>query len=731
MAPAKVYMITFFKRSLSFQMLIAALAGIFLGILLGDLCSVFEPWANAYIMILKVTTVPYLICAVMHGIGNLGYATAKNILRKGLLFISCMWAINIVFIYLTVYLFPKSKGLIVSSYSTVKPSTINFAELLIPENIFSALSNNLIPAVVVFGLLIGISLMHLKEKQPFMGVLDTLVNSLTTITGWISRITPIGTFLILADRVGTMQMATVKQIGTYLILYILGVSLLALWVIPRIVGMFTLIPAKQWLKSLSPLMLVAFTTNLVIVILPFLIELIKKEIDHYYRKDEAFKETLSDQVQGIVSVTFNMPLGSLFIAIFVFFVATFYNVPLTGDSQLQLFLTTFLTSLGAIGLGSWINSLNFLLDALGLPLTAIDTYLTTLPFTAGFQSMISVVEVASLSLIIALSCHGLLKWDWKKVSKQAVLILTPVFAFILIFKNWIHLPPIANPARGLCEMSIAQPINVKVYTSNEPAPPARTGEPLDRILTSKILRVGYNPEAIPFCFPNYQGELVGYDMAFAYALAKDLRCNLELIPMNLSLFSEQLKEGLYDVAMSSVTINEDRLRKAAFTNPYLESSIAFVMQKKYKRIYTSLASVIQDPHMKFVVRRGSAYEQLAKALIPNSKVVTIETYEDYTTLYPNDILIRGEFQQISWSLTHPEYTVVLPEPPISTDIFGYATAQGADKLLCYLNLWLELKKNERFTEQQYNVWMLGQTDISTTKPRRWSVIRNVFGWTEN
>lgn len=712
-------------------MLIAALCGIFFGLLLGDLCSVFAPWENAYIMILKVTTIPYLICAVMHGIGKLGYSTAKNILQKGLIFISCMWAINIITIYTTVYLFPKSPSATVSAYSNIKPSTINFAELIIPDNIFAALSNNLIPAVVVFGLLIGISLMHIKEKQPFMGVLDTLVSSLTKITGWIARITPIGTFLILADRVGTVQLATVKQIGTYLILYILGISLLALWVIPRIVGMLTAIPAKHWLKSLSPLMIVAFTTNLVIVTLPFLIEMIKREVDHFYRKDEKSSEIIGDEIQGIVSVIFNLPLGSLFIAVFVFFVATYYGIPLAGDSQLQLFMTTFLTSLGAIGLGSWINSLNFLLDTLGLPLTAIDTYLATLPFTAGFQSMVSVMEIASLSLVIALTCQGFLRWDLKKITKQTVVILMPVFAFILIFKNWIHLPPIANPAKGICEMSIAQPIKVKVYTREESLPPPRSGDPLDRILSSKILRVGYNPEAIPFCFPNNQGELVGYDMALAYTLAKDLKCDLELVPITLSRFSEELNSGLYDVAMSSVTINEERLRKTAFTTPYLESRIAFVMKKKYKKIYTSLASILKDSRVRLVVRKGTAYEQLARIIAPVGKIVVISNYHDYVSDFPNDILLRGEFQQISWSLAHPEYTVVLPDPEISKDIFGYATAQGADKLLCYLNLWLDLKKNEQLTEQQYNIWMLGRTDISTSPERRWSIIRNVFGWTEN
>ncbi len=720
-------MITLLKRSLSFQMLVAALLGIFFGIFLGDLCAVFAPWENAYIMILKITTIPYLICAVMHGIGRLGYATAKNILRKGVLFISCMWAINILTIYSTVYLFPKSGATTLSAYSSLKPSSINFAELLIPDNIFAALSHNLIPAVVVFGLLIGISLMHLRDKEPFMGFLDTLVSSLTKITGWISQITPIGTFLIIADRVGTMQLATFKQIGTYLVLYILGICLLVFWVIPRIVEMLTVIPAKNWLKSLSPLMIVAFTTNLVIVTLPFLIELIKREAERYYKKEE----TLGDQVQGIVTVIFNLPLGSLFIAVFVFFVATFYNVPLEFGSQVQLFLTTFLTSLGAIGLGSWINSLNFLLDSLGLPLTAVDTYLATLPFTAGFQSLVSVMEVASLSLIIALSCHGFLKWDWKKIARQSVIIVIPVIAFIAIFKNWIHLPPITNPAKGIHEMSIAQPIKVTVYSKDEPLPSPRTGEVLHRILTSKVLRVGYNPEAIPFCFPNAQGELVGYDMAFAYTLAKDLKCDLELIPMKLPSFSHELDEGLYDIAMSSVTINEDRLRKVAFTNPYLESRIAFVMKKKYKKKFTSLTAVLQDPDVKLVVRHGTSYEQLARSLVPEEKIVSVNNYSDFVHHHPNDVLLRGEFQQISWSLTHPNYAVIIPDPEISKDIFGYATAQGADIFLCYLNLWLELKRNDKLSQDQYNMWVLGQTEMATTPERRWSFIRNVLGWTDN
>ncbi|MGR3973951.1 MAG: cation:dicarboxylase symporter family transporter [Candidatus Rhabdochlamydia sp.] len=720
-------MITFFRRPLYLQMLIATFCGAFLGIFLGDLCTIFAPWEEAYVMILKVTTIPYLLCAVIHGIGRLSLENAKNILQKGLLFITCFWAINILCIYLIVYLFPQPEGGMYSSYTQTQPSSINFAELLIPSNIFAALASNLIPAVVVFGVLIGIALMHVREKQMFMGVLDTAVKALTTMTGWISRLAPIGTFLIMADRIGSMHLVTFKQIGTYLILYVLGMCLLALWIIPHIVGMLTLIPAGKWLKSLAPVMLVAFTTNLVIVTLPFLIEIIKREIETYYQKES----TLSEQVQGIVSVLFNLPLGSLFITVFIFFTATFYNVTLTSESQVQLFLTTFLTSLGSVGLGSWINSLNFLLGTLGLPLNAVDTYMTTLPFTAGFQSITSVVEISSLSLLVALSSHRFLKFEFGKIAKHLFLMIIPIFLFMGAFKSWIKLPPITNLAPSIYHMNLPSTLKVHVYQPGDLLPPPRSKDPFDRILTSRILRVGYNPESVPFCFYNDQGNVVGYDMALAYALAQDLKCQLELVPINLASLTKDLNQGLYDIAMSCISINEERLERAHFTQPYLKSRLAFILQKNLRKAYRSPEAILHHPHAKIVVKRGSSYESVARTLVPSSRIALIDDYDEFITHYPNDVLLRGEFQSLSWSSKYPELILIIPESIKAKDAFGYMTAQGSHKLQTYLNAWLELKKNEGFTEEQFNTWVLGKTSSYKTHTRRWSIIRDILGWTEN
>src|SRR5690606_15042139 len=145
-----------------------------------------------------------LIAAIIHGIGQLSSFQAKLILKKGIMFIGLAWAINIAMIYLVYFAYPQAKTSQAGYISTETPQ-INFAELLIPENIFYDLANNIVPAIVIFSLFIGIALMFIKEKDTLMNSLKNIVEALTRITSWIARITPIGTFLIIANQVGTIQ----------------------------------------------------------------------------------------------------------------------------------------------------------------------------------------------------------------------------------------------------------------------------------------------------------------------------------------------------------------------------------------------------------------------------------------------------------------------------------------------------------------------------------------------
>jgi Na+/H+-dicarboxylate symporter/ABC-type amino acid transport substrate-binding protein len=715
-----------FRLSLSWQMAIATLLGIACGLLFGEYCSVFAPWGAAYIMVLKITAIPYLAAALIHGIGQLSSTQATQILKKGIVFIGIAWVINIAMVYTTAFVFPPSVAQPQGSYIAVETPALSFSDLLIPENIFYSLANNIVPSIVLFSILMGISLMHMKEKHSLMLTLETFIKSLTMITSWISRITPIGTFLIIANQAGTIELSTIQQVSTYIILYILALCLVTFWIFPRLVSTLTPIPALQWIRFLLPILLLAYTTNLVIVCLPYIIALIERETQLLHPHDEKAQ----NQIQGTVSIIFNLPLGSLFITLFVLFISVFYQHRLDFAAHVKLLVTTFLTSLGSVGIGSWVNSLTFLLDTLALPIDAIDLFITTIPFTSGFQTMVSAMEITSLALFVTLACRKALKLKWSRVIRSSLITVIPIIALYAAIKIFRPFPDFYSTSKTIFDLGPRTDVITQVATSQEPVKAIRPSQDsFDRILRTKTLRVGYSTNVLPYAFLNKQGKLAGHDIAFAYQLAYDLGCALELVPLNYGNLTQELNSGVYDVAMSAISMTEMRLKNLSFTRPYMESKYAFVVRDNLRKQFASLDQIKANHKLKIAVLKGSAFEPVVHRLFPHHRIVAIDTYDEFAKGDVADALFWAESQAIAWALIHPHFSAVFPDPSMGTDSLSFAVANDSIRLLNYLNEWLQLKKNEGFTDRQYDIWVLGKTETEEDKPPRWSIIRNVLHWT--
>lgn len=713
-------------------MAIAIALGICVGLFFGERCSVLEPLASAYIKILKITAIPYLTVAIIHGVGLLNRAQAMQILKKGSFFAGLILFINISTLYLIKWVMPTASGPKNTGYVLKEVPKLNFFDILIPENIFHDLANNVIPAVVVFSILSGIALMYLADKQTVMSGLQTLLDALTKITSWIAKITPLGTLIIMANQIGSIEFQTIKQMSTYVILYVLGTTIVTFWIIPRLASMLTPIKYHVWLKGLIPILVLGYTTTLTIVTLPYIINIIKRETQMLYPKDE----NVQSQIQGTVSIIFNLPLGSIFMGAFVFFIAAFFSTKLGLTDQIKLLVTTFLTSLGAVGLGSYINTLTFILDALALPLDSIQMYLAVVPFTAGFQTMLSVMTIASIAFLIMLAGRGLLIIRLRKLLLESSLTILPVLFLFSGIKFYDPLPHIKNESKTIYDLEIESNASVKIFHS-ENMPSSITPSPgqsvLNTILNSKKLRVGYDPNTAPFCFFNRQNKLVGFDVSYAYQLAYDLGCNqIEFIPLKYEKLGEQLDEGVFDIAMSAISISEERLKKMCFPNFILEAKIVFVTKDPSRKKISSLKEIKRNPSLKIAVLANTAYEGIAYEEFPNHEVVILKSYDDFNQdELPADFLIWEEQEAIAWTVSNPDFHVVYPKSYSRRESLGYPIRYGDPEFLCYLNAWLGLKKNEGFKEDQYQLWIMGKTAVAAPSSRRWSVIDNVLFWGKN
>ncbi len=79
-------------------------------------------------------------------------------------------------------------------------------------------------------------------------------------------------------------------------------------------------------------------------------------------------------------------------------------------------------------------------------------------------------------------------------------------------------------------------------------------------------------------------------------------------------------------------------------------------------------------------------------------------------------------------IAYPEFQVVLPFRKVTAWPLGYATAPGDPEFLRFLDLWVELVRDEGFVTSLRDHWILGRTAVPRSP--RWSVIRNVLNWVD-
>jgi L-cystine uptake protein TcyP (sodium:dicarboxylate symporter family) len=141
------------KFSLSTAILASMVLGILTGIVFGELVAFLDIVGNAFIKLLQMTILPYIMVSLIVGIGSLTYDKAKILAAKAGILLVISWVIAFFFILVAPLAFPEWESASFYSKALVEvPPTPDFLSLYIPANPFHSLAENLVPAVVLFTL---------------------------------------------------------------------------------------------------------------------------------------------------------------------------------------------------------------------------------------------------------------------------------------------------------------------------------------------------------------------------------------------------------------------------------------------------------------------------------------------------------------------------------------------------------------------------------------------------
>jgi ABC-type amino acid transport substrate-binding protein len=371
------------------------------------------------------------------------------------------------------------------------------------------------------------------------------------------------------------------------------------------------------------------------------------------------------------------------------------------------------------------DSVNFLSNWLHLPPSVFNLYVETSAITRFGQVMVSVAGFAFITLLVPLVY--LRKARFRTTHFITAIATCGVLSAGLAmgaasYRNVLFPPTDHRYASLKLDPQLTNGVSWKiapVEMSGSERPTEAGDLSLAAIRQRGVLRVGFNPEIIPFCYRNSGGDLVGFDIAFSYRLARDLGVGVEFVPFSWPNLTEDLRNHSFDIAMSGLYETDDRLQSLTVSSPYYRSRMALLVPS---RRAWKFADERLNGGLRLAVFNDPVLLRLGRAAFPDAQFVTIENYDQLPAMMTSlDGAVWTIEQATAWSAEHPGFTAVVPKGSSTVVPIAYAMPPDAGELGAYVRQWLQFRIDDGFRDKQVEYWIR----LRTAEPRtttRWNLL---------
>jgi polar amino acid transport system substrate-binding protein len=157
--------------------------------------------------------------------------------------------------------------------------------------------------------------------------------------------------------------------------------------------------------------------------------------------------------------------------------------------------------------------------------------------------------------------------------------------------------------------------------------PGLAQKTLQNIVKKGELRIGMTGNQPPYTMKSKTGELIGFEVDIAEALAESLGVKLNLVELPFSELMAALEKGSIDAIMSGMTITPERNLKALFAGPYSISGKSILTKSKVLSEIDE-AEDANKKQYKIVCLKGSNSEKFVRLLMPDAQLITVGKYDD-------------------------------------------------------------------------------------------------------
>ena len=414
--------------ALHWKILIGMLSGVTFGFIMLEVggadfvASWIKPIGTIFVKLLKLIAVPLILASLIKGISDL-----KDISKFASI------GLKTIIIYVLTTVIAISIGLILVntlnpgegvSAETIDKLTETYADNssvqgkiaeasrqqasrpldflvdMVPDNAFSALSNNKLMLQVIFlSMFLGISLLLVGEKsaKPLKDFFDSLNDVVLKMVDLIMLTAPFAVFALLANVVVSSGDPELLYALLFYSGVVVGGLTLMICFYLVLVAVITKRNPLWFLKQISPAQLLAFSTSSSAATLPVTMERVEEHLG-------VDKEVSSFVLP--VGATINMDGTSLYQAVAAVFIAQALDFDLTFADQLTIVLTALLASIGSAAVpGAGMVMLVIVLESVGFPADKLAIGLALI-FAVDrpldmCRTMVNVTGDATVSMIVA------------------------------------------------------------------------------------------------------------------------------------------------------------------------------------------------------------------------------------------------------------------------------------------------------------------------------------------
>ncbi len=718
-------MIKMYKKLSPFQrVIIALLLGISTGVFVGEPAGDLEIIGNVYIRLLQMTVLPYVLVSIIGGLGRLDSEMASRIGFRAVKVILIMWLSVMLTLLLLPLAYPnwQTSGFF-STSMTAEPAAFNFIKLYIPSNIFASLSETVVPAVVLFSLLMGVALIQVKNKETLLNLTTNVGDSLMKVASYVAKLAPLGIFAISASAAGTLAVEELGRLQVFLWVYITAAALLAFVFLPLLIHWATPFSYREILSTAGEAAITALATGTVLVVLPMIIERSKELLAKHGMECEETDST----VDVMVPTAYSFPsTGTLLGLGFILFSAWYVGSPLGFEQYISFVVLGALTAFGSMAV-----AIPFLLNYFDLPADQFQLYLLGSVVTARFATGLAALHGFVVTLLVASAV--LKKVKWHRMMQAIGVHLAITFA-VMIGAGFTLKALIPYKYEGVQTFESMQAMNKPVgtvkYKELTPLTAAEQQQPrLDIIMARKSIRVGYYKASLPFAFRNNNNKLVGYDVELLNEFAKDL--NIEIAFIYLKNYKDEatlLANGSIDITVGGRAITPLKALTVNFSDSYTSHTAGLLLNDSKRDAFTNLYDIQAMETLTIGVGKSNYYQQIAKEYFPNAEIVAVSDIRHF---------LKGKHEQVdavlfstevgsAWSMLYPEFSAIIPKGLKLKAPVGLVLPKGQADYVQFIDTWLRLKKDSGFQQKVYDYWILGENPKA--KKPRWSVMRDVLAW---